>query len=1385
MSQAALRQRRRRRLAIIGAVFLLIIGVVVGRYLMVSGRPNPARTTASAAGDDTPQRREAGLEAFRQGDDPAALAQLAPLINPDLEDPDVLYAVGVLHARRADNDQDHLLTAVTLLRKVVSLDPDHLEAHRRLLEIMVQHPTNVEPEMVRFAERLLRDDPDDPLALKALTVAYGRQQRLDDAVAAADRYLADQPLDVSMLRRRLDLLKAKGWLPDALMDEAWKLREAHPDASEPLLAEAYVRLITDDSEASVGWLDRATRTLPPDREFVHQTVEIYDRNSRYDLTLQYLEKLHEARDPHLPTDELARRRFEAGRFEEAAQLVAEMTDPSLALRTVQVLALLRSQQRPAADSVVQQLSADARAGDDPGAQAVADFLRLCVEEGVPAADIIAADQALREAGVRNPYLDFVVGQAYVIQQQTDEAQTRFEKVLSVRPVWADPGLELAKILREKGDFGAAARYAFAASKRLPNSLNARVELAASLGGQPDQLTEAQINQLLNLIDSIQEAAPGEPRTLALRVEVLATHGDTADADATALAALQHDPPPTEKDLLQLITLAQRYDLPSRDPLRAAYAQRYGQTLRLTMQQANELLRDRQPDAALAHFDAARPEVPSAEWDVNRALLLERANRAPEAREAWARVAAAYPAEIQVQEALLQSAVTWSDPQLIQATIDRLQSSNGPQQNWRLAQARLWLASNQRSQRAQQTIDILEPVSPTAEIRYMQAAAHQELDQPDQAVRLLREALRLNPAYAAARLSLATLLANQDDTRPALDLARTLAGDAGLSADQRRLTANLLVRLGDPDRALVLLQNLQQQQNLGPADALLLAQLQQQAGNPRAALALADLILQQPTAASIAFVADLHARLGDPAAAQQTLDRLDTADLPPAEAQTVRAAFQAVHGNAQAAESTFRQLTQSDPTNATAWRNLVSFQLRSGRLTDALDTAGSAAQALPDQPGFAALQQHAPQIRRLAQGPDANTATLLALTLLEDADHRPAAGQTLEQLAQTPVDASSSNSPERSRAVTQLADRFPEYELLQRLAVVAHLTSGRRDAGLDLAQRTMQRFPASAAAAKLAAEAWAGAGRFREAVVAAEAWSNRTPGDRAQADATTARLHRLLGRPNVALQRLAGYQARWSNASADPAQTPDPVTAELLQEYILALGAAGQADEAWSLLRPRLELDRRWRAVALEVAASGLSNLNTARTWLQRIASALPPLLDDDSPAARDAAQEHFLLAQAYLSLGRRESRTELIQTARDLAQQLTERPTARAGTWFTLGMIDESLRNLDDAAAAYRRAVELEPDAVGPRNNLAMVLADAGGPYDEALQVIDRAIELADPSPNLQDTRAYVLMQAQRYDEAVAAVRIAMQLDPANPAWPRRLAEIQARQADSAAEATP
>ena len=1390
MSQASLRQRRRRRLAIIGGVLVLLVGLVLGRYLMVGGNPSTPEADPQV---QQAQQRDVGLAAFAAGDDAAALVELTPLASGETEDVEVLYALGMIHQRRSKDDIDHLLSAASLLRKATSLDPDHEPATRALLQIMVDHPTNVEQEMLRLSERLLRSNADDALGLRAQIMAYGRLQRHDDALAAADRYLVSQPLDVAILRQRLDLLKAKGFLPDALMDETRKLREAHPDAAEPLLAEAYARLITDDSEASVGWLDRATRTPPPNRDFVTQTVEIYDSNRRYDLTLQYLDALQAANDPHVPEWELALRRFEAGQFDRAAELIASLEDPPLSLRSVQVLALLRQGDRAAAGRLLEQLEKNQTdEATRPGVAAVVQFLRLCVSTDTTAAQVIAGDEALREAGVRNPYLDFVVGQAYAAQDQLAEARSRYEKALKVRPVWAAPGLELARILRQQGEPELAARYAYAATQRQRTSLNNQVELALSLGAEPGDLTNPQKNQLLQLIDNIQQAAPGEPRTLALRVDVLASTGDRADANATAREVLKSDPPPTEPQMLELIELADRHDLPVRDELREAYAQQFGQTLRLTMQQVNDLLAEGDFEAALAHYDAARPETPSAEWDVNRVLILEKTGRADEARAAWSSVARAYPQEPRVQQALLQSNLTWQDRQLIQQTVSRLREIDESAAPWRMSQARLWLEAPKASERAEETLALLEDVPVTAEVRLMQALAHDNLGSDDAALAALRDAIDLNPTYTAAQLLMVEVLARQSDEAAALEVARTLSARQNLNTEQRRRVATWLVRLGDSERAMGSLETLAQQDQLGSTDALLLAQLYRRAGRDRDALDLSDRILEQASAPAIAFIADLQARLGDDAAAGRTLARLDTAEVPADEARTVRAAHEAVHGDADQAQATFRKLVDADPTRADAWTNLIGFMLRRGDMAGAVNAAREAGASLPDHQGLAAVRSHASELQALANTPEANVAQGLALTLLYDETNRAAAGTTLEQLnrmLQLDVgDAERRRS--RAEAILKLADQHTDYELLQRLAVSAYLETGRTQAALEAAQRTMQRFPDSAPAAQIAAEAWSSVGRWREAVVAAEAWSDRLSGDRSTADAMVARLHRLLGRPNVALQRLTPYRSLWSDAAADPTDAGgSPLRQTLLQEYILSLSAAGRTDEAWNLLAPRLSSGRVWRMTALEAAAGSVSNAATAAAWLDRVGQALPPLPDATTDeAAVSAVQERALLAQGYLSLGRRESRPELIDKAQQLVTPLTQRPDADASMWFLLGTVEETRQDLPAAEQAYRKAVELEPDAVTPRNNLAMVLAQRGESLDEAAELIGKALELSAPSPNLLDTQAFVLLKAGRYEEAAAAARQAMQLEPANPAWARRLNQIQAEsqaQQQSAAPATP
>jgi tetratricopeptide (TPR) repeat protein len=73
-----------------------------------------------------------------------------------------------------------------------------------------------------------------------------------------------------------------------------------------------------------------------------------------------------------------------------------------------------------------------------------------------------------------------------------------------------------------------------------------------------------------------------------------------------------------------------------------------------------------------------------------------------------------------------------------------------------------------------------------------------------------------------------------------------------------------------------------------------------------------------------------------------------------------------------------------------------------------------------------------------------------------------------------------------------------------------------------------------------------------------------------------------------------------------------------------------------------------------------------------------------------------------------------------------------------------------EAEKQYRLALDKDPGNLLALNNLAWLMAQRSGNGMEALPLIDRAIALAGPRPELLDTRAIVLLSLRRCDQALA-----------------------------------
>ena len=89
--------------------------------------------------------------------------------------------------------------------------------------------------------------------------------------------------------------------------------------------------------------------------------------------------------------------------------------------------------------------------------------------------------------------------------------------------------------------------------------------------------------------------------------------------------------------------------------------------------------------------------------------------------------------------------------------------------------------------------------------------------------------------------------------------------------------------------------------------------------------------------------------------------------------------------------------------------------------------------------------------------------------------------------------------------------------------------------------------------------------------------------------------------------------------------------------------------------------------------------------------------------------------------------------------------------------------NYPEAESVYRRSLGPNRDNVEALNSLAWQLALRDKNSPEALELIDRALDIAGPNPVLLDTRAVVLMQLNQGYKAVEAIREAVSLQPDKP----------------------
>lgn len=161
-------------------------------------------------------------------------------------------------------------------------------------------------------------------------------------------------------------------------------------------------------------------------------------------------------------------------------------------------------------------------------------------------------------------------------------------------------------------------------------------------------------------------------------------------------------------------------------------------------------------------------------------------------------------------------------------------------------------------------------------------------------------------------------------------------------------------------------------------------------------------------------------------------------------------------------------------------------------------------------------------------------------------------------------------------------------------------------------------------------------------------------------------------------------------------------------------------------------------------------------------------LNDAEKAALSLTAAHPELAQGWIALGdllRQQDKFAQAIPAYDKALELIGdgAPEAR---WFPLyarGIALERAGQFAKAEADFRAALKIRPDSAQVLNYLGYSLVDRNENLDEALRLIQRAVDLRPDDGYILDSLAWAYYRLGRYDEAVAPMERAVSAMAGDP----------------------
>ncbi len=1382
---------RHRLLILLGITAALLLGVTV--FVLVRTSQIKARITAS---------RAEGMVALEQKDYESALHKLGTYLQRHPEDMEVSLAYAKARQEVPRPNGRHLTDAIAVLRRVITSEPDNLEAGRTLLKLYTRvgyiteaaelaqsllryAPQDAELLEIRFQALLLRQDyagvlkETEQLATSTGTSeqaamaghlhrwraeALRMQGQLPEALAEADKFTAAAPGALPGYLLTYDILREMAQPSEAYFERLAKWKEQDVDARILRLLEAHSHRMAGAPVEAVKILQDLDDEPILDAQYIRALAIEFEQLNLFHRSLDVLQKVAGKLDDPGMQVHTAERLLQAGRREALDNLIAEL-DLEHHLASSQLLAyqaLARFDANESAKAQIEQLAARV---DENAAQDWLPLLRTLarMRQGEQPPSLTERIKVFREATERraNAFAYHFLASAYREAGELDLAITAWRKAIETSPTWATPRLEMARAMMVLQQPLAAAAAAESALQRSPNNGDAYAMLITALAAASDRFNEEQINGTMNLVRHALSQPQLREDIIVPVAQLLARGNELKDLRALIESTLARDPLPHPGVLQMLANISRDAKLGLEDACHAAIAQNHGDNAFFTaMNQVNAMQAAGQFADAVPLLDQAITHAPADQHprlQVMRLQLLDASGNAAEAIAQCRRLLADYSNNRGVLDGVLQSNALWQDRELTQQAIKQLKAvSPADSIAVQVYEARFDLAGSPDTVALRELLQRLNNLvrqAPTRlDLRLVLSQVHARLGDTQAAVQQLTQAINQSPNNLGLQLELVRLLLANDDRAQARLVLQRLHERNPDDPNLRIMLARAYAEIGDVDDAIKLARSVDRDDDPQAAARLLLATLHAQRGDTAEALRIFDALIQQPpTPAAAVAAASFYYSQNDRQRLAAAMESLERAEPNVVQRHLILGAFWTSRGNAEQALSHFKQAIAADSRSVPAWAGLLQWHITHSDLPTIVEVMTTADQARLNDPRIAFLLRQRELVGQLKQANSITRSLILGLLSASDAER-----EAVRTMIAAVVDIENGNTPTQTRInqLQQVAGNHPRVAPVQ-VAFAAILASqGQYREAADLTERLARANPQMPLPLEMTIQYRSLAGEYRAALTAANNLRTLIAGQNQSTQAVDLLMADLLVRTNRAVDALNLLQPHFE-------QSADPSEAFILQ-YATAAMAAGRYDQAQQVLRPRLSQSSQIRVAWLTLASERLPSVSAIEQWINEV-----------QPLIETTEHEQLTLANAWQRCGIRFEHDEAMKRAIAILDEVLNVETPSPAALLLRGAVADYQKAYDEAERYYRAALKQNDQFAVAMNNLAVVLSRNTEALEEAADLAQKAIALAPNQLEYRDTLAQIYQTRGEWDAAIDTWTRVNQMDPENPRWLIAIANVR------------